>query len=64
MLTTDNPINQNILSMFFRKKKIKHQTAKDGLEAVEKWRTGSFHLILVSNCVSVCADFRWTFSFP
>jgi len=48
MLTVDNPINQNILSMFLRKKKINHQTAKDGLEAVEKWRTGAFHLILVS----------------
>jgi hypothetical protein len=23
--------------MFLRKKKINHQTAKDGLEAVEKW---------------------------
>jgi len=34
--------------MFLRKKKINHQTAKDGLEAVEKWRTGAFHLILVS----------------
>ena len=33
--------------MFLRKKKIKHQSAKDGLEAVEKWRTGGFHLILV-----------------
>lgn len=47
-LTTDNPINQNILAMFFKRKKIKHQTAKDGQEAVEKWRTGGFHLILVS----------------
>jgi osomolarity two-component system response regulator SSK1 len=44
---TDNPININILSMFLRKKKIQHQTAKDGLEAVEKWRTGGFHLILM-----------------
>ncbi|WVR05258.1 hypothetical protein IAU60_002270 [Kwoniella sp. DSM 27419] len=33
--------------MFLRKKKIKHQSAKDGLEAVEKWRTGGFHLILM-----------------
>lgn len=48
LIVEDNPINQNILSMFLRKKKINHQTAKDGLEAVEKWRTGAFHLILVS----------------
>ena len=44
----DNPINQNILSMFLRKKKIKHQAAKDGEEAIAKWKTGGFHLILVS----------------
>ncbi|KAI9638277.1 CheY-like superfamily, partial [Dioszegia hungarica] len=43
----DNPINQNILSMFLKKKKIKHQTAKDGEEAVKKWKTGGFHLILM-----------------
>ncbi|ORY23050.1 hypothetical protein BCR39DRAFT_550166 [Naematelia encephala] len=47
LIVEDNPINQNILSMFLRKKKIKYQTAKDGLEAVEKWRTGGFHLILM-----------------
>ncbi|OCF35455.1 osomolarity two-component system, response regulator SSK1 [Kwoniella heveanensis CBS 569] len=47
LIVEDNPINQNILSMFLRKKKIKHQSAKDGLEAVEKWRTGGFHLILM-----------------
>lgn len=34
--------------MFLKKKKIKHQTAKDGEEAVKKWKTGGFHLILVS----------------
>jgi len=47
LIVEDNPINQNILSMFLRKKKIKHQAAKDGQEAVEKWRTGVFHLILM-----------------
>lgn len=47
LIVEDNPINQNILAMFLRKKKIKYQSAKDGLEAVEKWRTGGFHLILM-----------------
>ncbi|WVN86802.1 uncharacterized protein L203_101974 [Cryptococcus depauperatus CBS 7841] len=47
LIVEDNPINQNILSMFLRKKKIKNQSAKDGAEAVEKWRTGGFHLILM-----------------
>lgn len=55
LIVEDNPINQNILSMFLRKKKINHQTAKDGLEAVEKWRTGAFHLILVSHCACSCS---------
>jgi osomolarity two-component system response regulator SSK1 len=62
---TDNPINQNILSMFFRKKKIRHQTAKDGQEAVEKWRTGGFHLILVRNsCKTLLLTHRWISSCP
>jgi hypothetical protein len=30
-----------------RKKKIKYDVAKNGEEAVEKWRSGRFHLILV-----------------
>lgn len=47
LIVEDNPINQNILSMFLRKRKIKHQAANNGLEAVEKWRSGTFHLILM-----------------
>lgn len=31
-----------------RKKKIKYDVAKNGEEAVQKWRSGGFHLILVS----------------
>ena len=44
----DNPINQTILSTFMKKKRIKYDVAKNGQEAVQKWRTGGFHLILVS----------------
>lgn len=47
-MDSDNPINQTILSTFMRKKKIKYDVAKNGEEAVQKWRTGGFHLILVS----------------
>lgn len=32
-----------------KKKKIKYDVAKNGEEAVQKWRTGGFHLILVSD---------------
>jgi len=31
-----------------KKKKIKFGVANNGLEAVEMWKTGGFHLILVS----------------
>jgi len=43
----DNPINQTLLSTFMRKKQIKYDVAKNGEEAVEKWSSGRFHLILV-----------------
>ena len=46
-LHKDNPINQTILSTFMKKKKIKYDVAKNGEEAVSKWRSGGFHLILV-----------------
>ena len=45
--SADNPINQTILSTFMKKKKIKYDLANNGQEAVQKWRTGEFHLILV-----------------
>jgi DNA-binding response OmpR family regulator len=34
--------------MFMKKKGIKYAVAKDGEEAVQKWKAGSFHLVLVS----------------
>ncbi|KAF8450912.1 hypothetical protein L210DRAFT_3521553 [Boletus edulis BED1] len=47
LIVDDNPINQTILSTFMRKKKIKYDVAKNGEEAVQKWRSGGFHLILM-----------------
>ncbi|WFD45160.1 hypothetical protein MPSI1_003838 [Malassezia psittaci] len=47
LVVEDNVINQRILSTFLRKRKIKHEIAKDGREAVDKWRYGDFHLILM-----------------
>ncbi|KAL5488284.1 MGSSK1 [Sanghuangporus weigelae] len=47
LIVEDNPINQTILSTFMRKKKIKYDVAKNGAEAVTKWKTGGFHLILM-----------------
>lgn len=51
--STDNPINQTILSMFMKKKNIKYAVAKDGEEAVQKWKAGNFHLVLVRSLTAV-----------
>jgi osomolarity two-component system response regulator SSK1 len=40
-------INQAILSAWMKKHKIKFSVASNGQEAVEKWKGGGFHLILV-----------------
>lgn len=48
-LAIDNPINQTILSAFMRKKGIRYEVACNGEEAVNKWKTGGFHLILVGS---------------
>jgi osomolarity two-component system response regulator SSK1 len=44
---SDNPINQTILSTFMKRKRIKFETAADGVQAIEKYKKGNFHLILV-----------------
>ncbi|KAF8883424.1 hypothetical protein BD779DRAFT_1539884 [Infundibulicybe gibba] len=47
LIVDDNPINRTILSTFMKKKKIKYDLATNGQEAVQKWRTDEFHLILM-----------------
>ncbi|KAJ7477206.1 hypothetical protein B0H11DRAFT_2030242 [Mycena galericulata] len=47
LIVEDNVVNQMQLAGFMRKKKIKFQLANNGLEAVEKWKTGNFDLILM-----------------
>ncbi|KAF9480790.1 hypothetical protein BDN70DRAFT_977219 [Pholiota conissans] len=47
LIVDDNPINQTILSTFMKRKRIKYDLASNGQEAVQKWRTGGFHLILM-----------------
>lgn len=47
LISTDNVINQRILQQFMKRKKIQFEVAANGLEAVEKWQQGSFHLILM-----------------
>lgn len=47
LVVEDNAINQAILGAFLRKHKILYQIAKNGQEAVDKWRLGRFHLVLM-----------------
>lgn len=47
LVVEDNAINQAILGAFLRRHKIHYQIAKNGQEAVAKWRNGGFHLVLM-----------------
>ncbi|THU77368.1 hypothetical protein K435DRAFT_738503 [Dendrothele bispora CBS 962.96] len=47
LIVDDNPINRTILSTFMKKNKIKFDVAQNGKQAVEKWQSGEFHLILM-----------------
>ncbi|KAL2313433.1 Response regulator mcs4 [Schizosaccharomyces pombe] len=47
LIVEDNIINQKILETFMKKRNISSEVAKDGLEALEKWKKKSFHLILM-----------------
>ena len=49
LIVEDNFINAQILEAFFRKRKLKYATAVNGKEAVEKWRQGGWHLVLVNS---------------
>ena len=60
IIVSDNSINQTILSTFMKKKKIKYDVVKNGKEAVEKWRTGGFHIVLVRCCLFLGANISLT----
>ncbi|KAK9471143.1 CheY-like superfamily [Dipodascopsis tothii] len=47
LIVEDNIINQKILEAFMRKRKIRSNVAKNGKEAIEKWREGGYHLVLM-----------------
>ncbi|KAI9596385.1 hypothetical protein BDF19DRAFT_421910 [Syncephalis fuscata] len=47
LIVEDNPINQTILSTFLRKRKIEYAVASDGQEAVDMWKQGGFHIVLM-----------------
>ncbi|CCH60817.1 hypothetical protein TBLA_0D03170 [Henningerozyma blattae CBS 6284] len=47
LIVEDNVINQTILGSFLRKNKIFYKVAKNGREAVDKWKEGGIHLIFM-----------------
>lgn len=47
LIVEDNPINLKLLEAFVKRLKVRWQTAMNGLDAVNKWRTGGFHLVLM-----------------
>ncbi|EEB05312.2 response regulator Mcs4 [Schizosaccharomyces japonicus yFS275] len=47
LIVEDNIINQKILEAFMKKRNIRSTVAHDGQEALDKWKKGSFHLILM-----------------
>ncbi|GAA96746.1 uncharacterized protein L969DRAFT_97095 [Mixia osmundae IAM 14324] len=47
LIVEDNPINQTILCTHMKRKGIKYSVANNGQEAVDKWKQGGFHLVLM-----------------
>ncbi|ANZ77173.1 BA75_03675T0 [Komagataella pastoris] len=47
LIVEDNKINAAILSAFLRKNHVRYSVAKNGEEAIEKWRQGGYHLVLM-----------------
>ncbi|KAK0390606.1 hypothetical protein NLU13_0110 [Sarocladium strictum] len=47
LIVEDNPINLRLLEAFVKRLKVRWQTAMNGRDAVKKWRSGGFHLVLM-----------------
>ncbi|KAK0105930.1 ssk1 response regulator receiver [Cadophora gregata] len=47
LIVEDNIINLKLLEAFMKRLKVRWQTAMNGREAVNKWRAGGFHLVLM-----------------
>ncbi|KAH0604734.1 uncharacterized protein H6S33_006402 [Morchella sextelata] len=47
LIVEDNVINLRLLEAFMKRLKVRWQSAMNGKEAVEKWRAGGFHLVLM-----------------
>jgi osomolarity two-component system response regulator SSK1 len=47
LIVEDNIINLKLLEAFVKRLKVRWSTAMNGRDAVDKWRTGGFHLVLM-----------------
>lgn len=47
LIVEDNPINLRLLEQFMKRLKVRWKTAMNGREAVDTWKTGGFHLVLM-----------------
>jgi osomolarity two-component system response regulator SSK1 len=47
LIVEDNIINLRVLGAFMQRLKVRWQRAMNGREAVDKWKTGGFHLVLM-----------------
>ena len=47
LIVEDNIINLKLLEAFMKRLKVRWQTAMNGKEAMTKWRSGGFHLVLM-----------------
>ncbi|PGH05934.1 hypothetical protein AJ80_08246 [Polytolypa hystricis UAMH7299] len=47
LIVEDNIINLKLLEAFMKRLKVRWQTAMNGRDAVNKWRAGGFHLVLM-----------------
>lgn len=47
LIVEDNVINLRLLEQFMRRLKVRWKSAMNGREAVNAWRTGGFHLVLM-----------------
>ncbi|KAI1771643.1 CheY-like protein [Hypoxylon cercidicola] len=47
LIVEDNIINLKLLEAFVKRLKVRWQTAMNGRDAVNKWRAGGFHLVLM-----------------
>ncbi|RKF55049.1 two-component response regulator SSK1p [Golovinomyces cichoracearum] len=60
LIVEDNNINLKLLEAFMKRLKVRWQTAVNGKIAVDKWKTGGFHLVLMDIQLPVMSGLQAT----